>query len=249
MKSTFPETKALRDIFNSISDRYDLLNQILSFNAADRWRRRAKEILAGKGLSAGAAVLDLGVGTGDFLKWFLNAHPWTCAAGLDFSTAMLKRAREKLPPGVALVNADFQELPFREACFDLVISAFTLRSIQDMPQFLKGLYGIVKPEGTVAFLDLTRPGFFRHKLFFYPYLKCFLPLVGGLISGNFRAYQFLSASVANFQVPSKTIALMEAAGFKDCCSKSFSFGTVTLIIGRKKGPEPSVQGVQGLRRS
>ena len=233
MKSPTPDKKSLREIFNSISPRYDLLNQILSFNAADRWRRQAKEILAKEQLLSGDAILDLGVGTGDLLKWFLAAHPWKKVVGLDFASSMMELAREKLSPEAGLVCADFHDLPFVEASFDLVISGFTLRSIQDMPQFLKGVHRTVKPGGAVAFLDLTRPSNFWPKAFFTPYLKYFLPLVGGLISGNFTAYRFLSTSVGSFQTPARTITLMEAAGFKDCTSKSFSFGAVTLIIGRK----------------
>lgn len=229
-----PDRATLRGVFDSISPYYDLLNRILSFNAADRWRRRAKEVLDQKKLLSGEAILDLGVGTGDFLKEFLPSHSWKAAVGLDFSTAMMARAREKLPPEVGFVNADFQDLPFRDACFDLIISAFTLRSVRNMPRFLNGLYRIVRPGGAVVFLDLTRPGNFWHKLFFYPYLKFYLPLVGWLISGNFEAYRFLSRSVEHFQAPAETIALMEAAGFEDFSRKSFSFGAVTLIISRKR---------------
>lgn len=231
---TAPSGKFIRRAFDSISPHYDLLNRILSFNAADRWRARAKEVLAAKGLLLGEAILDLGVGTGDFLKEFLAARSWNVAAGLDFASAMMARARKKLPPEAVFVSGDFHDLPFRDASFDLIISGFTLRSVRDMPLFLKGLRRVLRPGGAVAFLDLTRPVNFWHKLFFFPYLKFYLPLVGGLVSGNFAAYRFLSGSVEHFQKPEETMALMKAAGFEDCSRKSFSFGAVTLIIARKK---------------
>ncbi len=232
---TAPSRHFIRKAFDSISSRYDLLNRILSFNAADRWRRQARDVLDGMQLLSGGAILDIGVGTGDFLKEFLTSGSWKVAAGLDFSSAMLERARGKLPPAVNFVSADFHDLPFRDAGFDLVISGFTLRSVQNMQQFLRGIYRIVRPEGAVALLDLTRPVNFWHKVFFFPYLKFCLPLIGGLVSGDFAAYRFLSESVGNFQAPSATVTLMKEAGFKECSTKSFSFGAVTLIIGRKDG--------------
>ena len=151
---TAPSEHFIRRAFDSISPHYDLLNRILSFNAVDRWRRCAKEVLVQQQLLAGGAILDLGVGTGDFLREFLPALSWKLAAGLDFSAAMMERAREKLPPEVGFVIADFQDLPFRDSSFDLIISAFTLRSVQDMPRFFQGLHQIVRPGGAVAFLDL-----------------------------------------------------------------------------------------------
>ena len=239
-----PDKEFIRRTFDSISPRYDLLNQILSFGSADQWRRKAANLLLEGGNGSGTilgkqngarptAILDVGVGTGDFLKWFLKARSWERSVGTDFSAEMLERAKEKLPPSVELFSADFHELPFEDSSFDLIVSAFTLRSVQHMPRFLSGLFRILKPGGRVGFLDLTRPRNRLHKLLFFPYLRIFLPVMGWLISGHQTAYQFLSQSVDRFQTPEETMRLMADAGFKDCHSKSFSFGAATLIIGHK----------------
>ena len=114
-----------------------------------------------------------------------------------------------------------------------MISGFTLRSVQKLPEFLASVYRILTPGGKAAFLDLTRPRNFWVRLFFYPYLRFILPLLGWFLSGNRKAYGFLSGSVRTFQSPEDTIKLMQATGFRDCMSKSFSFGAATLIIGTK----------------
>ncbi|MBU9889778.1 MAG: ubiquinone/menaquinone biosynthesis methyltransferase [Candidatus Omnitrophica bacterium] len=233
-----PSGTFIRRAFDSISFRYDLLNRILSFNAVADWRRRTRELLAEKGFPEAGSMLDVGVGTGEFLREFSGSSAWSLSVGLDFSPAMMRLARQKAHSGTEFVNADFHSLPFRDAGFDRVISAFTLRSVQDMTQFLREISRVLKPGGVAVFLDLTRPRNLWHKLFFYPYVKFGLPLAGGLISGNFSAYRFLAHSVEHFQGPEEVVIQMETAGFVDCSTKSFSFGAVTLIIGRKNKKEP-----------
>jgi demethylmenaquinone methyltransferase / 2-methoxy-6-polyprenyl-1,4-benzoquinol methylase len=234
----------IRKTFDSISGRYDLLNQILSFGQADQWRKRACEIVLqdphpnplpeGEGRARGmASILDLGCGTGKFLECFLKARKWESATGVDFSAAMLEKARETVSGNVMWLQEDFDALPFLESSFDLVISGFTLRSVQKLPEFLGHVHRILTPGGKAAFLDLTRPRNFLARLLFYPYLKFILPLLGWLISGNLKAYGFLSSSVRKFQSPDETLRLMETCGYHAVTTKSFSFGAATLIIAKK----------------
>ena len=228
-----PAKEFIRDAFDSITPRYDLLNQILSFGMSECWRRRSAGILLSDPVFSPKTILDLGCGTGKFLECFLRSKSWDRAVGVDFSQAMLEKAREKIQGNVTWLQEDFDALPFPEASFDLVISGFTLRSVQKLPEFLGRIHQILKPGGKVAFLDLTRPQNFLARLFFYPYLKFMLPFLGWLLSGNGAAYDFLSASIQGFQSPEETIRMMQVLGYRDCLSKSFAFGAATLIIGTK----------------
>lgn len=230
---SLPDKKFIRDAFDAITPRYDMLNQILSFGMSETWRERSAEIVLSDARFSPKTLLDLGCGTGKFLECFLRRRSWESATGVDFSVAMLGKARATVSGNVMWLQEDFETLPFLESSFDLVISGFTLRSVQKMPEFLARIHRILTPGGRAVFLDLTRPRSFWARLFFYPYLKWALPLLGWLISGHREAYDFLSASVRKFQPPEETIRLMEAAGYRDFASKSFAFGAATLIIGTK----------------
>ncbi len=225
-----PDKEFIREAFDSIAPKYDFLNTVLSFKLDESWRRRARDLVLE---SSQQAILDLGIGSGKFLECFLQARLWKKAVGLDFSANMLSVARENLPQEVTLVQGDFHDLPFATAEFDLVVSAFTLRSVKDMPRFLGHVFKILTPGGRAAFLCLTRPKAWWAKLLFYPYLKLYLPLVGWIFSGKLKAYQFLSESIASFQEPQKTVTEMRDTGFNDLQIHVFTFGAATLIIGRK----------------
>lgn len=247
-----PAKEFIREAFDSITPRYDLLNRILSFGQADRWRKKAAAIILSpspkspfvplyergsegdlKDVFVPKTILDLGCGTGKFLECFLRSKSWGSATGVDFSAAMLQRARETVQGNVLWLQADFDALPFLDSSFDLIVSAFTLRSVQKLPEFFGSVYRILTPGGKAAFLDLTRPRNVLARLFFYPYLRFVLPLLGWIVSGNRKAYGFLSGSVRSFQSPEETVRMMTAAGFRDCETKSFAFGAATLIIGKK----------------
>ena len=108
-KAASVTSPALRNFFDSIAFRYDFLNTLLSLRLDDYWRRRSRDLL----LAPGAArLLDLGTGTGKFLRLFLKDRNWKCLAGLDFSISMLGRARASLPGHVQLLGGDFHSLPF-----------------------------------------------------------------------------------------------------------------------------------------
>lgn len=225
-----PESRTIQKFFDSIAFRYDFLNQILSFRMDDGWRKKAKKLILDKDYRS---LLDLGMGTGKFAEIFLQGKSWDRCVGLDFSASMLEAARQQLPAQVGYINGDFLNLPFESKSFDLVISAFTLRSVKDMEVFLEGIHRILIPGGKAAFLCLTRPVNPFFKILYYPYLKVYLPLVGGLFSGNRKAYQFLAESILNFQEPGKTADMMRGAGFENVQIHRFTFGAATLIMGNK----------------
>lgn len=225
-----PESKTIRQFFDGIAFRYDFLNQVLSFRLDDRWRKQARDLILEPSQKT---ILDLGTGTGKFLELFLEAKSWKRSVALDFSSQMLESARRQLPDQVQYVNADFLAIPFSRDSFDLIVSAFTLRSVKNMPLFLQQVCGLLTKGGRAGFLCLTRPVNFWFKLLYYPYLKIYLPLVGGLVSGNSRAYRFLSDSILHFQNPETTAAMMQEAGFQNVQIHRFTFGSATFITGQK----------------
>ena len=225
-----PDKKTIQQFFDDIAVRYDFINSFLSLRLDEAWRRRARDwVWEGTEQS----VLDLGIGTGKFLSLFLEGTALKKAVGLDFSEKMLLEARKKISFPVSLVSADFHFLPFRSGAFDLILSSFTLRSVKDMPVFLKEVYRLLSAGGKAAFLCLTRPRNRFWKILYEPYLRFYLPFVGKIVSGNGEAYQFLSLSIQTFQPPDETGQMMCESGFSSVDVHSFTGGAATLLVGRK----------------
>ncbi|MBN1688675.1 MAG: class I SAM-dependent methyltransferase [Candidatus Omnitrophica bacterium] len=225
-----PDTRTLRSFFDAIAKRYDFLNSWLSFCLDKKWRRSSVR-LALEGDED--RILDLGMGSGKFLKEFMLKKNFSIAVGLDLSKEMLSYAKTSIDPGVYLTQGDFAHIPFGNDSFDLVISSFTLRSVQDLPGFLHSVYDLLRGNGKAVFLCLTRPGNWMMRMLSYPYLKWYVPFMGGVLSGKRDAYRFLSDSVFLFQKPLETAQMMRRIGFKEVGIHSFSWGIATLLVGKK----------------
>lgn len=225
-----PDKATIRSIFDQIAYRYDHINSLLSFSLDENWRKQSSRIIL-KGTQA-KTLLDLGVGTGKFLARFLNEQAWDQAVGADFSGEMLARARKNLPAG-DLIQADIHDLPFADETFDLIVSSFTLRSVKDRRHFFKEVFRVLKPGGKAAFLCLTRPTSFLGKMVYFPYLKFYLPLMGGLIAKSQTAYQFLSQSIQAFPPPKEIGNEILVSGFQAFSLFPFAFGISTLTVAQK----------------
>ncbi len=224
-----PDKETIRGIFDSIAFRYDALNSLLSLSIDERWRKRAVELILRDSREA-QSILDLGVGTGKFLSRFIQKKSWQRAVGLDFSGEMLRRARAKLPASCELLQADIHELPFEDEAFDLVVSSFTLRSVKERSQFFKEVYRILGPGGKTGFICLTRPTSFWGRTLYAPYLRIYLPLVGGLLTRDPIAYRFLSESIQSFPSFHEISLEMQTAGFRNPQIVPFTLGISTLLI-------------------
>lgn len=227
-----PEKETLRDIFDHIAFRYDRINTLLSLGIDECWREKAVDLIL-KGRGENEIILDLGVGTGKFLNRFLKKKPWRLAVGVDFSSAMLRRARVSLPVPCQLLHADIHDLPFERQSFDLVVSSFTLRSVKDRAHFFEEVHRILKPKGKVAFLCLTRPSSFLGRMLYAPYLRFYLPFMGGVLTSDPIAYRFLSESIQSFPAPLEIASELQTFGFQQISTFSFTLGISTLILGQK----------------
>lgn len=207
----------VRGIFNSIAPTYDRLNHLLSMGLDRRWWSRSARAFKPILQNPKARVLDLCCGTGDMTAALLalrpaNSEPIT---GLDFSAEMLTRARAKFAGASALwVEGDAMHLPYADATFDLITSAFGFRNLTNYPAGLAEIYRVLKPGGRIGILECNQPGGLSGALYTL-YFRFGLPLIGGLISGNWAAYRYLPASVARFPRPPQMISLIREAGFRE----------------------------------
>ena len=211
-------SRKVREMFTRIAPRYDLLNHLLSGQMDKRWRARAARELRPILERADAQVLDLCCGTGD-LAFSLARNGKAKIIGADFSHTMLVRARAKAvaesngSTPVPFFEADALYLPFADASFDLVTTAFGFRNLANYEAGLCEILRVLKPGGTLAILEFTEPapGFIGDAYRFY--CQKVLPKIGGLISGDSAAYAYLPKSVARFFRPDELARLMQQVGY------------------------------------
>jgi len=225
--------RAVQQMFDEISPRYDLLNHLLSMNVDRLWWWRTARTFRSIVEKPGARALDLCCGTGDMAKALRRQAPQAQIVGADFSRGMLTRGREKFVTGaITPVEADALQLPFPDKSFDLVVSAFGFRNLANYERGLQEIYRVLRPGGEVGILDFGEPGGLFGKLYGF-YFSNVLPTIGTLISRVRGPYSYLPASVARFPHPSEMLDRMGAAGYSDPSWRPYSFGIAGLYRGRK----------------
>jgi len=235
-------SRKVREMFTEIAPRYDFLNHLLSLQLDRLWRARVARHLRPILQRPDACVLDLCCGTGD-LAFALARAGHAQVIGADFSHAMLVRARAKSAReefgaqadakanarrSLPFFEADALRLPFADASFELVTSAFGFRNLANYEEGLKEIRRVLQPGGTLAILEFSEPPPGLAGDLYRWYCRKLLPKIGGLLSGNPTAYKYLPASVARFFRPDELAALMSTVGFTSVSYELWTLGSVAL---------------------
>ncbi len=223
------KSKMIQNMFNDISERYDLINKLLSFNQDKRWRKKAIKIAD---IKESHTVLDLTTGTGELIKGVLNKVVPKYIIGADFSVDMLNIAKNKINEE-DFIAADAQSLPFRTESFDRILIAFGFRNIIDKDLALKELYRVLKKDGKLIILEFSQPRFKPLATIYNIYFNNVLPFIGGIISGNSKAYAYLPESVYKFYKKDELYKLIEKASFNNIKFSELNFGIVTITTAMK----------------
>lgn len=225
----------IRNMFDSIAADYDKLNHLMSFDIDRSWRKRAlKHILSG---DRQLDILDLACGTGDFS--IAMAKTGKCKVmGVDLSENMLEVMKEKvgklgLEDSISMKVGDGENLDFQDNTFDRVTIAFGIRNFEDKQKGLREMLRVLKPGGKLVILELSLPENPIIKFGFNLYFKHILPIIGGSISGDKAAYQYLPASVVGFPKRKEFMKIMSDCGFKSVFHKAYSLGVCRLYVGEK----------------
>ncbi len=214
-------------LFDRIAERYDLLNRIISFGMDTKWRKRVVELILEVNPEK---VLDLATGTGDVARLLKRKAPHLKITGLDSSSKMLETAKKRLKDGEFIVG-DAHNLPFDDRSFDAITVAFGFRNFSDRRRVLRECRRVLKRKGRLVILELLPPNTkrFTGKIYSF-YLKTWVPFVGGLFSGDFHAYRYLSTSVLNFLTPDQIVEMMKEEGFEMSFEPLF-FSVAGIFIG------------------
>jgi demethylmenaquinone methyltransferase/2-methoxy-6-polyprenyl-1,4-benzoquinol methylase len=242
--------EAVRQMFDTIAPRYDLLNHVLSANVDRLWwwrtARRFRAVLA----QPDAAVLDICCGTGDMTMALLKRRPWGSRPILaaDFARGMLSRGAKKfagpefrtsgaggwkpVTPYAVPLEADALHLPLKTASLDLIVTAFGFRNLANYAAGLKEFNRVLKPGGQLGILEFSEPGGLLGKAYAV-YFRRVLPAIGRLICGKDGPYNYLPASVGKFPPPEEMLALMRATGYQECAWQPYTFGIAGLYTGTR----------------
>lgn len=225
--------KSLQKMFGSISKRYDLLNSLMSFGQDRRWR---KSFFGLADVPERGSLLDVGAGTGEIALDAKRFRPGLRVTALDLTAGMMKVGRDK-PSGldVLWVQGDALHLPFPDESFDIVTSGYLIRNVPDAIGAFREQLRVVRPGGRVVCLDTCPPK--NHVLgpLVGLYLKVAMPLLGGLVSGQWEAYRYLPASIQAFKTPAEIAGTMEASGLVKVVYRQFMFHTVAILRGERPG--------------
>ena len=231
-----PSREHVWRMFDRIAPRYDLLNRLLSGRRDVAWRKAlVKRLPEGAGLR----VLDLATGTGDVLLAIAAAHSnLRQGVGVDISSGMLVLGREKVRKHstgarLSLAQGDAMALAFPEAAFDLVSIAFGIRNVIDVDTALREMHRVLAPGGKALILEFSMPQTPGFKHLYLAYFRHLLPRIGGLLSGDYAAYQYLNKTVESFPYGEAFCQRMRAAGFEGVAAQPLTFGIATLYEGIK----------------
>lgn len=237
----------LHSFYGDIYSTYDRVNRVFTFGRDKSWRRKAaRELLKAEP----DRVLDLCTGTGDFALELARQSSRLSnvpeVTGFDFSSDMLMEARrkqEKIQKKRRQAEISFKEgdaaiMPFEDGLFDSMGITFGIRNLvyenSNATKHLSEMKRVLRPGGQLVILESCKPDSQLWRGFNNFFLRFILPYLGGLISGNLKAYQYLANSSKNYYTIEEMGKILDVAGFKMIRSRSLVMGSVMLLVLEKR---------------
>jgi ubiquinone/menaquinone biosynthesis methyltransferase len=222
---------AARRMFERIAPTYDLLNRLMSAGIDRRWRARA---IAEVASAPSGPVLDLCAGTMDLTAMLARERPHERLVAVDFSPAMLEAGRRKAPRAEVVV-ADATALPFADGEFAAVLCGFGMRNLADPRAGAREALRVLRPGGVFVTLELFRPTRAATRAFHRAYASVVLPTVGGWLSGDRHAYEYLARSMAGFFTREEYERALAEVGFGRVRGVDLTLGVASVVSGQVRG--------------
>ena len=223
----------VKDVFDSVASRYDIMNDLMSGGLHRLWKRHTVNQAA---VRPGDVILDLAGGTGDLARAFAKKVGTDGHVVLaDINAAMLRQGRARLvDAGVAgnlsIAQVDAQNLPFADSTFNCITMAFGLRNVTDKDAALRSMFKTLRPGGKAMILEFSEPAKALKPAYDLYSFKV-LPLLGKLVARDSDSYQYLAESIRVHPDQETLKSMMEEAGFERCRYQNLAGGIVALHIG------------------
>lgn len=230
------KARRVRGVFDSVADRYDVMNDLMSLGIHRAWKRFAVGLVAPR---PGQAVLDLAGGTGDLARLLLpRVLPGGHVTLSDINAAMLEHGRRRLlddglVAGLEFVQADAQSLPFPTSSFDAVTIAFGLRNVTDKQRALDEMARVLRPGGVAVVLEFSTPVVSGLTPLYDFYSFTVLPALGRVVAGDADSYRYLAESIRMHPDQETLRDMMVGAGLERCEWFNLSGGIVAVHRGMK----------------
>lgn len=222
--------RLVRDMFDRVAGRYELLNAVMTVGLYRLWYRR---MIRATGLGPGDRALDLACGTGSLTRKLAEAvGPSGSVLGVDFSPEMLRAAEARPGANVEYRLGDATDLAgVPDAGFDAATIAYGARNIPDLDALFAEMNRALKPRGRAVCLEIARPSGRISGAFYGLWFDRIVPKVGGWISGDPHAYAYLPESVKEFVAPTELAVIMERNGLQNVTWHRLAGGIITLHRG------------------
>ncbi|MCG8123667.1 MAG: bifunctional demethylmenaquinone methyltransferase/2-methoxy-6-polyprenyl-1,4-benzoquinol methylase UbiE, partial [Candidatus Thiodiazotropha taylori] len=219
----------VRQVFDSVANKYDLMNDLMSFGIHRLWKRHTIEM---SGVRQGQRVLDLAAGTGDLSARFSGlVGDQGEVVFSDINAAMLSQGRDRMidegrVANVRYVQADAQYLPFPDDYFDCVTIGFGLRNVTDKQLALNAIFRVIKPGGRLLVLEFSKPIHQPLQKVYDLYSFTLLPKIGKLVTQDEESYRYLAESIRMHPDQETLKDMLEHAGFERCDYFNLTGGVV-----------------------
>jgi demethylmenaquinone methyltransferase/2-methoxy-6-polyprenyl-1,4-benzoquinol methylase len=224
--------RLVREMFDRIAGRYELLNTVMTAGLHRLWNRK---VVRATGLGPGGRALDLACGTGSLTRDLAKrVGPKGYVLGIDFSREMLRAAEARPAPNIEYRLGDATKLDgVSSGAFDAATIAYGARNIPDLDALFSEMARCLKPGGVAVCLEIARPESIVFSAFYGLWFDRIVPWLGARISGDAWAYSYLPESVKEFVAPDELSAIMERSGLQDVTWWRLAGGIITIHRGRR----------------
>lgn len=224
------EESYIKNIFESISKDYDLMNDLITFKYHSKWK---KEIAMIAKEDNPKVILDIATGTGD-IAINLSKLKDSQIIGVDISEKMLDVAGDKIRKmnitNITLELSKAEKLKYKNNFFDLISIGYGVRNFEDLINGLKESYRVLKKNGKLIILETSVPNNFLIKYLYLLFTSIYVPLISFIFTKNIKAYNYLLDSTKEFPHEKEFKKILDSVGFKNIASKKKFFGISTIYI-------------------